>query len=140
MPRDPETSFRHDQVTDDDPLFREPTGNTPAADDLAATGPADATGEATDAPGEWVAGSRNPGYPGDDDPLPPSTPATDSARTDVVSAPGTVDASDLRTTRDPEVAPDSALAADQPVTDGAVTDGSVTSQPVTGGAVTDPPL
>jgi hypothetical protein len=138
MPRDQETSFRHDQVADDDPLFREPTGNTPATDDLAATGRADATGEATDAPGEWVAGSRNPGYPGDDDTLPPST-AADSDRTDVVSAPATTDAdtaSDLRTTRDPEVAPDTALTADQPVTDGPFTDGSVTDQPVTDQPVT----
>jgi hypothetical protein len=87
MPREQETSLRHDPATRDDPLFRDRSGparpdqddyatagSTPIGDELAAThhdGPTDAgaeaTGDVTDAPGEWVAGSKGPDYtPGDD--------------------------------------------------------------------------
>jgi hypothetical protein len=120
MPREQETSLRNDPATRDDPLFRERSGparpdqdeygNSPIGDELAAThddGPADAdgaaTGEVSDAPGEWVAGSRGP----DADPA------------------GTGGTTDLRATRDPEVAPDAALTADPDATrDSTATRGS----------------
>ena len=123
MPREQETSLRNDPATRDDPLFRERSGparpdqdgygTSPIGDELAAThpdGPANpdaATGEASDAPGEWVAGSRGPGY-ADDDPATLAEPV-DPVDADPAGAGGTTD---LRATRDPEVAPDTALAAD----------------------------
>jgi hypothetical protein len=123
MPHEQETSLRNDPATRDDPLFRERSGparpdqdgygTSPIGDELAAThpdGPANpdaVTSEASDAPGEWVAGSRGPGYADDD-------PATLAEPVDPVDADpaGTGGPTDLRATRDPEVAPDTALAAD----------------------------
>ncbi len=128
MPREQETSLPHDPATSDDPLFREPsgqyrdgtaagdrdetaTGETPIGDELSAgrhATPRDgeplAADTVTNAPGEWVAGNKGPGYTSADD----TVDTTDS--TDTAGATGT--AADLRTTRDPAVAPDSALATE----------------------------
>jgi hypothetical protein len=116
MPRDQETSLSHEPAASDDPLFREPTGqyrDVPADGDMI---PADA---ATDAPGEWVAGSKGPGHTADDATgLRPSAAPVDVDEdtvdtTGATETVGTADtAADLRTTRDPAVAPDSALAAE----------------------------
>ena len=105
MPRDQETSLRNDPATSDDPLFRDrsgparpdqdeypATGDTPIGDELSAN--------QTDAPGEWVAGSKGPHQTFGDDSADPAASA------DAGAAP------DLRATRDPEVAPDTALAAE----------------------------
>jgi hypothetical protein len=128
MPRDQETSIGHDQAASDDPLFRSPDdqrgdplrdplegdddtgagpGHTPIGDKVAAgrhagdrdldTG--DGTGdEPSGAPGEWVAGSKGPGYvAGRDGTVVPDQPGQPSAeRTDPVT--GDPLASDTRTT------------------------------------------
>ena len=111
MPRDQEASLRHDPATGDDPLFRDrsgparpdqdeyaTTGSSPNGDDVAATRrDGSAVGDATDPPGEWVAGSKGPDYA-------PVDNTTDPA--------GTGATPDLRATRDPDVAPETALSAD----------------------------
>jgi hypothetical protein len=75
MPRNQESSIGHDPADSDDPLFRDrngqspddpaqagDTGDTPIGDELAAGRHAGPGAEATDSPGEWVAGSRGTGF------------------------------------------------------------------------------
>ncbi len=145
MPREQETSLPHDPATSDDPLFREPsgqyrdgtaagdrdgtaTGETPIGDELSAGRHTTARdGEplpgdtVTDAPGEWVAGNKGPGYASADD----AVDTTES--TDTTGATGTAD--DLRTTRDPAVAPDSALATEPETVPGAEPTRAGTTEP-----------
>lgn len=131
MPRDQETSLRHDSATSDDPLFRDrsgptppdqddyaTTGSTPIGDELAATHHDGPDADVTDTPGEWVAGSKGPGYAPGDDQEDPATLAEPVDPADANAA-GTGGSTDLRATRDPEVAPDAALAADPLAAQGA---------------------
>ena len=155
MPRDQKTSIGHDQATSDDPLFRQPDdqggdplrdplegdddtgaspGHTPIGDEVAAGRHAgdrdldigDGTGdEPSGPPGEWVAGSKGPGYvAGRDGTVVPDQPGQPSAeRTDPVT--GDPLASDTRTT--PEASdnghPAAAMAPDAPVVTDADTTG-----------------
>jgi hypothetical protein len=159
MPREQETSLPHDPATSDDPLFREPsgqyrdgtaagdrdetaTGETPIGDELSAGRhatprdgeplPADTM---TNAPGEWVAGSKGPGYTSADDTVDTAESTGTTESTDTAGATGT--AADLRTTRDPAVAPDSALATEPEMATGTEPTRADTTEPTR--ADTTPP-
>jgi hypothetical protein len=129
MPRNQESSIGHDPADSDDPLFRDrngqspddpapagDAGDTPIGDELAAGRHAGPGAEATDSPGEWVAGSRGTGFAAGQDGtvVPeqadrPSVESTDDplfggridqARGDTTDTTGTTDPADVSDTAD----------------------------------------
>jgi len=122
--REPADQYRDDTASGDTPIGDGLTGGRHATAPDDDTLPADTV---SDTPGEWVAGRKGPGFtPAGDaastddvDTRPATVPAdtdTDTVDPSVAADPSatgaTSTASDLRTTRDPQVAPDSALDAD----------------------------